>query len=134
MKKRIVSLTLALALIFSLSVTASASGPIAPRWDYTDAVHMVLMFSGSTALCNVTLTGKTDVSLMRVTVYLQKEKANGSYANVETWYEEVHGAEFELDQSVPNCESGNYRLYISARVYDSKGNSEGVTGETFAKC
>ena len=116
MKKRIVSLTLALALVFSLSVSASA----AARWDQIDDCNMWLVFSGSTALCNVTMTGKVGTSMMRVTVYLQKEKASGGYTNVETWYEEVHGAEFELDQS--------------ARVYDSKGNSEGMTAETFAKC
>lgn len=130
MKKRIVSLTLALALVFSLSVSASATA----RWDQIDDCNMWLVFSGSTALCNVTMTGKVGTSMMRVTVYLQKEKASGGYTNVETWYEEVHGAEFELDQSVANCSSGNYRLYISARVYDSKGNSEGMTAETFAKC
>ena len=130
MKKRIVSLTLALTLIFSLSVSASA----AVRWDQTDAIYLGLVFSGTTAKCNASIIGKSGTSMMRVTVYLQKEKANGSYSNVETWYEEVHGSVFDLDQSVSNCESGNYRLYISARVYDSKGNSEGVTGETFAKC
>lgn len=130
MKKRIGTLTLALALIFSLSVSASA----AVRWDKTDSCLMGLTFSGKTANCNVTLTGKDGTSLMRVTGSLQKENANGRYTIVDSWYEEVHGAEFELDQSVPNCESGNYRLYINAMVYDSMGEGEGVTSETFATC
>ena len=122
MKKRIVSLTLALALIFSLSVTAFA----APRWDNIDDCNVALLFSGSTAKCNVIITGKSGTSMMRVTVYLQKVNANGGHTNVETWYEEVKGEKFRLNESVTGCASGEYRLYVNAMVYNSTGGSEGT--------
>lgn len=130
MKKRIASLTLAIALVFALAVPASA----AARWDQIASCTVSLMFSGSTADCHIGIIGKSGTSMMRVTVYLQRVNANGSYSLVKSWMEEVHSESYILDESVAGCTSGQYRLSFNATVYNSRGVGEGVTGETFSKC
>lgn len=130
MKKRIGTLALALALVFSLSMSASA----AVRWDQIGDCNMWLTFSGSTAECYVSITCDSEIKLMAVTVYLQKQESNGSYSNVKIWSEEVRGNTFRLDDSVTGCASGKYRLMVSAAAYDGNGGKESITNETYASC
>lgn len=130
MKKRIASLTLALALVFSLSVSASA----APRWDQFGDCILKLSFSGSTANCYVSMTCGSTTKQMSVAVYLEKEKSDGSYSYEKIWREDVYGNEYRLDDSVTGCASGDYRLRVVAIAYDTKGSSETITNETFNNC
>lgn len=120
MKKRIASLTLALALIFSLSVSAFAA---TPRWGDTATCDAYLSFSGSTANCTVTVIGNTGTSKIYVTTALQIKNSAGLYTTVESWTETVYKENYSLYKTVKNCDPGSYRLIVSATVTNSSGSS-----------
>lgn len=131
MQKKIVSLTLALLMVLSLSVSALA---ITPRWVTTDSCDVWLGFSGTTANCNVIIDGKSGTNKIVATVYLQKY-VNGSYTTVTTWGGTSYSDTYMLDDTANNCVKGtSYRLLVSATVYNVSGVSETVSNYSTATC
>lgn len=125
MYKKMASLTLALALMCSLSVSAFAA---APRWGDAAICNANLDFSGSTAICFATVRGGSDTSKILVTVSLQKSTGNGQYATVRSWSETVYSQDYSLYEEVAGCASGSYRLVVSAVVYTPSSNE--AVGQT----
>ncbi len=126
MKQKITALTLALALIFSLSMSALAA---TPRWVNTDSCKVQLSFSGSTANCNVTITGKPGTSKITGTVTLKKSDGT----SVKSWIKTVNDEQFSAFETALNCAPGDYVLTVSATVYNKNGVGEMVSGEATAK-
>lgn len=80
MKKKVSALFLALVLIFSLSVSASA---ITPRWDSTTTCNPRLLFSGTTASCRLTVVADSG-SDIDATMTLYKGTGS-SKSEIATW-------------------------------------------------
>lgn len=126
MKKKITALTLALTLIFSLSLSALAA---TPRWDNTADCNLSLSFSGSTAYCDVTVTGNPGTSKITATVALKKSDGTA----VRSWTETIYDEQFSVTKTAPNCAVGSYVLTVTATVYNKAGVGETVTGEVTGK-
>ena len=129
MKQKVLSLFLALSMVFILAGTTSA---ITPRWDNTDYVSPTLTFNGSTATCEVTIIGKSGTSRIVATVELQIQNSNGSYTRSASWstrtvYDEV----FTFSEKAYNRPAGNYRLIVNATVSNSSGVGENIYAEAY---
>lgn len=125
MQKKILSLTLAIALLFSLSVSALAVS-ITPRWVTTDTCNISLSFSGSTANCSVSIDGKAGTNKIVAKTIL--ERYNGSsYSTVKTWEQTVYTSSYTLGGTSGNCVRGSYRLRVEATVYNANGKSDVIS-------
>lgn len=122
MQKKILSLTLAVALLFSLSISALAVS-VTPRWNTTMDCDISFGFSGSTAQCNVSINGKTGTN--KIVAKTTLERYNGSgYSTVKTWEQTVYTSSYTLDGTSTNCVRGDYRLRVNATVYNANGTSD----------
>lgn len=122
MQKKILSLTLAVALLFSLSVSALATS-ITPRWNTTINCDLYFGFTGSTADCGVNIDGKAGTN--KIVAKTTLERYNGSgYSTVKTWEQTVYSSSYVLDGTSTNCVRGDYRLRVNATVYNANGTSD----------
>ena len=102
MKKRISALVLVLALM--ASVTASA------RWDDAHSVDCSLTFSGTTAVCGVTITANNSSTNIDCTVKLMR---GGS--TIATW--PLTGTGYATLNKTMGCTSGQtYTLQVTGTV------------------
>lgn len=92
MQKKIVPLTLALLLAFSLSVSALE---VTPRWGNTNDCDVQLLFSGTTANCSAAVYGKDGTNKIVVKVSLQRNNG-GTYFTVKTWENTVYSDSYTL--------------------------------------
>lgn len=133
MNRKVISLTLALTLLFSLACSASEITP--RRIDETSYASSLLQFVSTTAQCNAVINGKDGTTRITATVTLEKADAvSGEYRVVTSWTQTVYSDRFTLDRSVPRCTSGDYRLVVTATVYGSSGSPESVRAASYAPC
>lgn len=123
MQKKVKAFSLAVLLILSLSVSALAA---TPRWVTTNSCDISLGFSGSTAECNVDISGKSGTN--KIVVKTTLERYNGSgYTTVKTWEQTVYTSNYTLGGTSGNCVRGSYRLRVEATVYNANGKSDVIS-------
>jgi hypothetical protein len=136
MKKKLVSLILAVALIMSFgSVTAfasdlsQASKPTnGAKWTNTSSIVLNLTFSNGKANATGTIRGNSNVTSIKATYTLKVKNANGTYSDVHTWPTvTVSGRTLTFSDSTSATSGKTYRLYVSATVTASNGTVEYVT-------
>lgn len=123
MKKKTISILLTFAVAFALIGNAFAS----VRWDNTASVNLALAFNGSTAECVVDITGQSGVSKITATVELLVKSSNGTYTRSASWpTKTVSGRIFTFSGYAYNRPAGDYRLAVTATVYDANGVGEDI--------
>ena len=136
MKKRLASVILAAALLMSFcSITAFASDtarstkPVSgAKWSYVSSVTLNMLFSKNSVSASGTIRGTSDVSSISATYTLKVKETNGTYTTVHTWptvYASGRNLSFSGTASVQSGKT--YRLYVSATVTTSNGNTEYVS-------
>ncbi|MBR6526536.1 MAG: hypothetical protein IKT45_01160 [Lachnospiraceae bacterium] len=116
MKKRMISLTLALAFILSLSLTASA------RWNGSIDGSVTLSYSGSSAVCSVTADANESTAKISATMTLYRMNANGSRTQVASWPLSGTGSINAKKYYSPTVSKTTYHLTVQGTVTDSSGS------------
>lgn len=116
MRKRILSMAMLVAVLFSLGISASA------RWDGAHQCVASLNFSGRTASCHATITATEHNAKVTATMILYRVNSNGTLSTCATWPAKSETGYLALTGKYSSAVSGNtYRLVISGTVKDSTG-------------
>ena len=116
MVKRILTMALVVAVLFSLSLSASA------RWDGADQCSVSLSFWGSTASCSAIITANERTAKVTASISLYRVNSNGTLSNCATWPVKTGTGKLSLSGSYSRAVSGNtYRLIVSGTIKDSTG-------------
>ena len=131
--KKLFSVLAALLMCFSLSVTASAStvsvGIIQPFYEKATNVKSELNINGTTATCESSVRGNSDVIKITADQYLQKQGLLwlwSTYDNAE-WSETVNSCSITVSNTKTGLTSGKYRLKSVFTLVSSDGTSEKIT-------
>ncbi len=131
MLKKVISLMLAVCVVFSMGISVIAVGNdngIASYYLYTYDATSKLSISNKTASCKSVLTGLSTATKITATQYL--EKKNGSKwgaVSGGTWSDSTNKNSLTMSNSKSDLSSGTYRLRTVFKVYS------GVSYETFEK-
>lgn len=125
MKKRIVSILLALAMVSALIGSSFA----AARWDNVDDVDLFFRFdSNGTATCTMDIFGKSGTSKIVATLELQVMDSRGNYIRSAIFPTQTsYSSTLSYTGYAYNRPAGNYRLTVNATVYNELGVGEPVT-------
>jgi hypothetical protein len=137
MSRKILSIVLAVLLLFTASVVANAESveidvientsseeTVQPRYDYTSSTWVNLVISNNKASCTSRLIGYQSTTKIVITMTLQK-KTLFWWSEVETWTGTYNDFVGELSKS-KSIESGTYRIKTKFVVY-SGSDSETIT-------
>lgn len=89
---------------------------VQPRYSYTNSIGTYLYISGGKATCTSTVTGKSTVTKIVATQYLEK-KVDSSWEEVDHWDKTVNGDYLYMCNNKDNLDSGTYRVRTVATVY-----------------
>jgi len=130
-KYMLLLMTLLIALSMQATVLANTTTetavyqPINPLWQNVNQANARLTFSGTTAHCNVTITGFSGTT--RITATMRLERVVGNTAvTVRTWTQTVDGSRLTMNESATVTTTGNYRLRVDATVVRN-GVSESIS-------
>lgn len=120
MRKSICLMLCILVLISSIGV-AYADDDIMLCYTYVDSIKASLNISSGTATAtgNVIPAGSMKSS---VTVRLQREGSSGNWSTISTWTGTNEKGKSEAGGTKSLVSGYNYRVYVTGKVYDSKGN------------
>ncbi len=108
--KCLISILLSLIVIVSLATTAYA---IEPRYSDTNSITVTLIFSGTTANCDVAIYGADDttsITDVNITLKNSNNKIVGEWKNLSST-----GKRFTFYDTVTNLTKGEtYTLYATA--------------------
>lgn len=128
MTKRILSMAMLVAVLFSLSINASA------RWDGTYRCVPSLSFSGHSATCSASVAPTEHNAKVTASMILYRVNSNGTLSTCATWPTKSETGYLALTGKYSSAVSGNtYRLVISGTVKDSTGTHPISTYQQ-AKC
>ena len=130
MLKKIISLVLSLAVIFTLGVSVGAmriDNEVSPNYLYTGDVTCQLKISGGTESCCSNITGSKSVTKIVGSQYLEKKNSDGDWETVTgcSWSKTANSRTLKLENTKSGLDSGTYRLRAVFTVY-SGSNSEPV--------
>lgn len=96
---------------------------VMPRWSYTAEVFLNLSFSGSTAVCELGVTGYTTSTGVKANLWLYQRNDNGSWTVLNSWK--------NITSSSPNLDivryynpvyyGETYKLYFTGKCYGPNG-------------
>lgn len=117
--------------VIILTVSTAAEGLIQPYWINTDDVVLSISYTGSSAVCKVSIFGANGTTkITNCNVYLKD--SNGSTVAGWTGYSET-GDTLLFQETANGVSKGNsYTLSYSAKVYRN-GTSEIISGSTTKK-
>lgn len=119
--KRFFFLILAIMLVFSLALPASATQQVQPRFAHIMVLdyNLTIKESSNTAECDASCVTYDD---MEVQIECKLQRYNNSKWNtVKTWTDSGYGyASIYENWAVPA--GYNYRIYVTYKVYDSNGD------------
>ena len=126
MKKRLCAMVL--LLVSCLVICANASG-IVPYWDNIQRIYTSLTVDGTTAYCDLVVTGQAGTSRIEADIVLQMQNSRGSYVNKHAWPTQVeYDTLLTFSDTVSNLTSdGTYRLKVTVTVYNANGVGETET-------
>ena len=126
MKKRFMSLGLALLLVFSMMLPATARSNV-----ITD-VMPALTFNGSTAECSLVVWTNDDNASITAHVTLSVKEGN-DYQPVAMWRNRTGTGELYFEDTVTNRPAGEYQLKVDVSASGYLG-SDHVVGYSYATC
>ena len=123
MKKRAISLGLALMMVCALMVTTATA------WSNTAGIDPGLYFSGNTAEASAVIFGKSGTSKVTGELFLQEQKSNGDAETIVRWSSvTVYDEDLVLSGSAISRTSGTYyRTGVTSTVYNANGVGETIT-------
>lgn len=131
--KKVISIMAALLICFSFSVPTSAVtvsfSAVQPFYEIANDAQSKLTVSGTTATCESTVFGDSDVTKIVAVQTLEKQDFLwfwGTYDNT-TWTKTVYSNYLTMSNTKTGLESGNYRLKTVFTLTDSQGKSETIT-------
>ena len=116
MKKKILSLVMAMLMLISFNIGAHAEGMVQPRYNYAISVTPGLSVSSAQANCSAVVTGVTEVTKIKVKIILQ-EKGLLKWNNVTTWNDEANSNCFSTNYHYGPIDSGKYRVKVEVTIY-----------------
>lgn len=124
MKAKVGSMLLVVAMVLSLSISASAAagGDISPMYDSAGRCSPSLIFSGKTATCIVKVDANESTAKITATMTLYKIESNGILTRITSWSNLTGTGSLNISKpySVPST-GYNYRLSVSGTIKDSTG-------------
>lgn len=124
MKTKVCSMLLLVALVFSLSINASAANreEVSPLYDAAAYCTPVLTFSGKNATCSLSIRAKESSGKITATMTLYKIEPNGILTRITSWSNLTGTGSLNISKpySVPST-GYNYRLSVSGTIKDSTG-------------
>lgn len=138
MKTKIVSLVLALTLMFTFSVPAFAktaspgTSDIHVMFTNTDDVSSVISFSGDCANCGGIVDAKTGTTKIAMTGVLKRVTATGT-TTVKSWTKTVYGETLTFDKDWYVASGYEYEFEVLAKVYRN-GTMEAISVTDSAYC
>ena len=120
MKKGICLMLSILVLLSSIGV-AYAEGDIMLCYAYVDSIKASLSISAGTATAvgNVIPAGSMKST---ITVRLQREDSSGKWTTISIWTGTNEKGKSEAGGKKSLTAGYNYRVYVTGKVYDDKGN------------
>lgn len=138
MKTKIVSLVLALTLMFTFSVPAFAKTAAKPSGDIhvnlinTDDATSIITFNGTCADCGAIINAKTGTTKIVMTGVLKKVIANGTIT-VKSWTKTTYGDSLEFEKNWFVASGYDYEFEVLAKVYRN-GTMEAISVTDSAHC
>lgn len=129
--KRLISVLTAVLMCFSLSVTASAAsiGIVQPFYEKAKEAKSELSINGTTAICESTARGNSDVVEITVDQYLQKQGLLWIWSTFDDaeWSETVQSNYLSVTNTKTGLTSGKYRLKTVFTLVSNDRTSEKIT-------
>lgn len=116
MKKRIFGLVLAVIMMLTFNIVASAETTVQPRYNYTTLNSASLSVTSLQAACSAKVNGTSQVTKIEMEMILQKKGLFG-WNKVTSWSTVVNGRICSLEKNYGPVDSGTYRVYVEATVY-----------------
>ena len=122
MKKSVISILLALVMVFTVAITAFAAiaddNLVSPCYTYIGSTDT--SFTVNTFSCAATgdICGRNGTIKVNIKLQLQKEN-DGVWSTVETWEKTFNGISGELEGSATISPFSNYRLKAVYTAYTS---------------
>lgn len=101
----------------------SGRAAVSPRWSYTSEVFLNLSFSGSTAVCELGITGASTASSIKANLWLYQQNDNGSWTVLNSW-KNITANTCDLDivrYYNPVYYGETYKLYFTGKCYGPNG-------------
>ncbi len=137
--KKVFSVLAVLLLCFSVPVTASAStvtfGLVQPYYEKARDATSELYISGTTATCESSVKGDSDVVEITAVQYLEKQGFLwiwGTYDDT-TWTKTVYSNALTMSNTKTGLSGGKYRLKTVFTLTDKYGESETITVDSDVK-
>ncbi len=99
---------------------------ISPRFTYVQSADIGVYPSKTETKYSMNIRGISEVTGVKGTMTLYKQKANGDYDEKESTEIDLKGSEIQCNGSFKSYGSGDYKLEFSGTVY-AKSGSELVT-------
>ncbi len=137
--KKVFSVLAVLLLCFSVPVTTRASvvpvGVVQPYYEKASEAKSRLYIDGTTATCESSVIGRSDVVEITAVQYLEKQGFLwiwGTYDNT-TWTKTVNSNALTMSNTKTGLANGKYRLKTVFTLTDKYGESETITVESDEK-
>lgn len=131
--RKVISLLMSLLMCFSLSVTASAqtvpTSIVQPYYEKAFEAKSMLSISGTTATCESSARGDSDVTKIVAVQTLEKQGFLwiwGTYDGT-TWTKTVYSNTITMSNTKTGLSSGKYRLKTVFTLTDKNGKTETIT-------
>ena len=124
MKAKVGSMLLVVAMVLSLSISASAAAgsDISPMYSSVGNCTPSLVFSGKTATCIVNVDANESTAIITVTMTLYKIESNGVLTWKAGWSNLTGTGHLNVSKPYSGITAKcNYRLSVSGTVKDSTG-------------
>lgn len=131
--RKVISMLMCLLLCFSFSVTASAkaipTNVVQPYYEKASEAKSELIINGTTAICESTLKGKSDVTKIVAEQTLEKQGFLWIWSTYDgtTWTKTVYSNTLTMSNTKTGLTSGKYRLKTVFTLTDKQGKTETIT-------
>lgn len=127
--RKVFSVMLAIAMLFSLGISASAAGLTSEAENEIDLQYVALSmldptikFSGKRVTCEVFAKAKDKTAKITLSMTLYEVSSSGSMTKVAGWSNLAGTGQVSTSKTYSNAVSGRtYRLAVNATVKDSSG-------------
>lgn len=131
--RKVFSVLISLMMCFSLSVTTYAqivpTSSVQPYYEKTNDAKSRLYINGTTADCESSVRGVSDVVKIVAEQYLQKQGFLWSWSTYDgaEWTKTVYSDTLTMSNTKSGLSSGKYRLKTIFTLTDKQGKTETIT-------
>lgn len=126
MKKRILSLVMAVLMLVLFNFSTYAQSAVQPRYSYAYSVNAGLIISGQQAQSTANIVGYHGTTTRIKTKITLQKKGLLSWSNVTSWSDDVYDYVASYGYHYGPLSSGTYRVKVEATVYAGSA-SETIT-------